>query len=535
MKGTIGVHSHFGVGTTFTFQVRLQVSGEKRPALVALGAPHNLRALVVDDNTDASQILAEQLRGLHFRVEEAGDAHAALQMVEAAQAQDPYALILMDWKMPEMDGLSATRQILQNPALAHKPAIVITTAFGADDVRLEGTQAGAMAFLDKPVSPSRLWDTVAELVSPASKAHKVIEQARERALPQLRMHVLLVEDNEINQQIASEMLASLGVQTTIANNGQEALHYLQKSASALPWSMVFMDLQMPVMDGHQATVEIRKDPRFKDLPIVAMTAHAMVEEGQRCLDEGMNEHLTKPIDLQALLACLRRWGKPGAKGQAVPGHRMATPPAPERPHVALPVIPGVDIACGLTHCAGNQGLYRSLLLKFHVSLMGKVEELRLAAAQEDVPVMRRVIHTVKGTSLNLGAMACAQACLTAEQALHDETDTAVWAARSKTLEPVFMGLAEAIRNAMGLEASPAAAQSAPNATPSAIDGEVLDHLEGLVRGCSTEAEDYCVSHADALRTALGPHFETLLQQIRDYDFGPAAQTLQKAAALKGTH
>jgi len=453
MKGTIGVHSHFGVGTTFSFQVRLHESGEKRPVQTALGQPHNLRALIVDDNADASQILAEQMRGLQFRVEEASDARAAIQMVESAQSQDPYALILMDWKMPGMDGLTATQHILQNPLLTHKPAIVITTAHGADDVRSAGTQAGAMAFLDKPVSTSRLWDTVAELVSPASKAQKVIEQARERALPQLRMHVLLVEDNDINQQIASEMLASLGVQTTIANNGLEALQKLQKNASALPWSMVFMDLQMPVMDGHQATVEIRKDPRFKDLPIVAMTAHAMVEEGQRCLEEGMNEHLTKPIDLQALLACLRRWGKQGTEGRPAPGHRLTPSPSPGPQPVPLPAIPGVDTACGLTNCAGNQGLYRSLLLKFCTSLGSKLDELRQAAAQGDVTVMRRVIHTVKGTSLNLGALACAQACKEVEELLHEETGAPAWAAQSKVLEPVFMELAESIRTSMDFETS----------------------------------------------------------------------------------
>ena len=538
MNGSVGVHSKFGVGTTFTFKLRLHKSGEGRTAFTFTNSMHNLRALVVDDNAAARQILTEQLRGLHFRVDAVDNAQSAISLVHEEKERDPYALVLMDWKMPVLDGVAATRRIVEDASLRNKPAIVIATAFGAEDVRQEGARAGALAFLDKPISQSRLWDTVAELVLPASLGERKTKSVVDQAAPWLNMKVLLVEDNEINQQIASEMLASLGVETTVANNGSEALGLLQSSEFPLPWSMVFMDLQMPVMDGHQATIAIRKNPRFKDLPIVAMTAHAMMEEGQLCLDEGMNEHLTKPIDLNALIASLRRWGKPSpvpvSDSVATLAPQPMTPPlsTPTLPQ-GLPFILGVDCASGIANCANNIPLYLSLLKKFHPSLIAKVEELRAAVESADMQVIKRLIHTIKGTCLNLGAIECARQCKEVEDKLRGETTAQPWVAQAIALEPVFLNLARDIRNAMGAEHNSnepkALLDSAPaKAAASAEISEAIDHLYNLVKSGSAEAEEFCVHNAEILKTALGQDYGVALQRIRDYDFELALQSVHVA-------
>ena len=543
MNGTVGVHSEYGVGTTFTFQLRLRESNEMRAAISAAKPAHNLHALVVDDNAAARQILTEQLRGLHFRVDAVDNARSAIALIEEEQERDPFALVLMDWKMPVLDGVAATRRIFEDAALLHKPAIVIATAFGAEGVREEAARAGALAFLDKPISQSRLWDTVAELVLPATHARPDPAHATEQFEPRLNMKVLLVEDNEINQQIATEMLASLGVETTVANNGFEALGMLQASELPLPWSMVFMDLQMPVMDGHQATIAIRKNPLFKDLPIVAMTAHALVEEGQRCLDEGMNEHLTKPIDPKALVASLRRWGKPSSDPVAlsVPAPtREPQPMTPPQPQ-GLPVIAGVDCASGLANCANNKPLYLSLLKKFHPSLIAKVEELRAAVLLADMQVIKRLIHTIKGTSLNLGALECARQCKEAEERLRGETAAQPWVAEAQALEPAILNLAREIRNALGAENASKEAKpvsdSVSGISPLKVAGsedsaEALAHLYNLIKSGSAEAEDYCVHHATILQSVLGEAYEVALQQMHDYDFELALITVQSAQGEK---
>jgi signal transduction histidine kinase/CheY-like chemotaxis protein len=310
MQGTISVASVAGKGSTFTFNVWLEVSNQQRRTQVPVAELRGLHVLVVDDNPAARQILSEQLSSLGLRAESAASADECMTALMEADEVDPYRLVLMDWQMPKVDGVEATRRIGQRKELQHHPEVVIVTAFGAEEVREAGQAAGAVAFLDKPVSQSRLWDALAGLVrplQPVSDVHNVVEQAGRLD----GAKVLLVEDNEINQQIATELMETFGIKVTIAGNGKEALDLMQSAPEPLPWDLVFMDLQMPIMDGHQATLALRRQERFINLPIIAMTAHASAAEGARCLAEGMNEHLTKPIDPQALYQCLLRWCKPG--------------------------------------------------------------------------------------------------------------------------------------------------------------------------------------------------------------------------------
>jgi signal transduction histidine kinase/CheY-like chemotaxis protein len=361
MGGTIAVESRQGQGSTFRCNVKLRISPEARTFQSGKQQVNGLHALVVDDHAAASEILAEQLRALDFRVDAVNSAQSALKSIEQSDLTDPYALVLMDWKMPGFDGIAATHAVMNNSAITQKPIVVVVTAFGVEAARDAGLDAGALAFLEKPVSQSRLWDTVAKLLFPKSeeRSAQLAANPQPNASPELKMHVLLVEDSEINQQIDIEVLAHMGVETTVVNNGSEALDLLLATPDPLPWSMVFMDLQMPVMDGHQATIAIRKISRFDSLPIMAMTAHAMQEEGQRCLEEGMNEHLTKPIEPDALLASLRRWGRvrDDLHSESKPVDNtdtlLAQAVEPLTPTVDLwRNIPGINSQNGLRNC-GN--------------------------------------------------------------------------------------------------------------------------------------------------------------------------------------
>ena len=318
MGGEIRAESNFGTGSTFVFTARFGIaSGEsKRKHFIPDLA--EMRVLVVDDNAQARLILSDALRGFGLRAESASSGEEAIQKVTAAGLADPYRVLLMDWQMPGMDGLEASRIILRGNVVKQVPKIVMVTAFGREDIQAQAEALGIDGYLLKPVSPSLLYDTLVDMFGVADQ-----ESGRSRAAKvdgtspvATGIRILLVEDNEVNQQVATELLESAGASVRIANHGGEAVKILTEREGAPPFDVVFMDLQMPEMDGFTATKLIRGRAALQDLPIIAMTAHALVEERQRCLEAGMNDHVSKPIDPDALFATLLRWAKP-AKGQIV--------------------------------------------------------------------------------------------------------------------------------------------------------------------------------------------------------------------------
>jgi len=233
------------VGSTFVFNVWLGEAAYQSRAPLPAMTERGMHVLVVDDNESARQILTEQLTSLGLRADAVGGGLACSGALHGAESADPYELVLMDWQMPGIDGIESTRRILQDQTLAHHPKVVMVTAFGADEARSKGERGGVCAFLDKPVSQSRLWDTLAGIIrpEPVAVSPRSPEPVGNGQLAGLS--VLLVEDNEINQQIARELMESMGVRVTLADNGQQALDLLQAASDPLPWSAVLMDLQMP--------------------------------------------------------------------------------------------------------------------------------------------------------------------------------------------------------------------------------------------------------------------------------------------------
>ena len=526
MDGSIGVQSEPGVGSQFTFTVWLDVAAEHSRAPVMARSGPGLRVLVVDDNDSARQILAEQLTSLGLRADVAGSGSQGLAALHHADAADPYALVLMDWRMPGIDGVEATRRITHDDKLIHRPTVVMVTAFGADEARVAGSNAGARAFLDKPVSQSRLWDTVAGILHPELAAPGLHASPASQGSELAGVRTLLVEDNEINQQIARELMESMGVQVTLANNGQQALDLLQSAPDPLPWNVLLMDLQMPVMDGHQATLALREQLRFKELPIIALTAHASDREAARCLAEGMNEHLTKPIDPEALYRCLARWGKPNAP---IPADRS---PQLDQSQPNLQIT-GIDVALGLRQCAGNQTLYRSLLQKFQAMLAATLAQARRALADGQTDTAERLLHTLKGVAANVGAGPCSLLCAALEQALGSAPQSADWPV-SPALLTQFNRLEHHL---LPLQASLQLALPAPpqpdGADPGVVDLAQLQTLcqtlADLLATSNAEVETLLQTHSALLSQGLGASFGTLEQQAGNFDYTDALATLQDAS------
>ncbi len=315
MGGDIGVRSQPGHGSTFHFTARFglqaEAAGTSPAPAPALGPA---RLLVVDDNAAARRVLADMARSFGLEADTAADGWDAQRAVALTQAAGrPYDLLLLDVAMPGMDGIECLAELARGP---HPPTLLMDTAFGreASLQRLEAERIGVHALLTKPVSRATLYDAFAAALGqapPATERPPHGEDARQDALLRLRgCHVLVVEDNEINRELAQELLNSAGVEVSLASNGREALAVLDRERVDL----VLMDCQMPVMDGFEATRALRLDPRFVELPIVAMTAGAMVGDRERVLAAGMNDHVAKPIDVATMYATIARWIPPAVAG-----------------------------------------------------------------------------------------------------------------------------------------------------------------------------------------------------------------------------
>ena len=522
MDGNIWADSEAGVGSTFHFTAWFGVGSAEQERKRFVPDLAGFRALVVDDNAQAREILGDTLRGFALRTDAVSSGEDAIRAVASADSKDPYQLVLMDWHMPGMDGLQASAIIRRDRRLKNTPRIVMVTAFGREEVRSQAEQIGIDGYLLKPVNASVLYDTLMGLFGAAgletARVHHRKEGPAEYDARGIR--VLLVEDNEMNQQVATELLESAGAVVTVADHGAIAVKLLREGPQPPPFDIVLMDLQMPEMDGYTATRLLRADARFADLPIVAMTAHALVEERERCLQAGMNDHVTKPIEPDALFAALARWAKP----------RAATPPAVKRPGapaaaLSLPEIEGIDIDGGLKRVAGNIRLYRSLIEQFALKQADAGSRITEALHHGDRALAERHAHTLKGVAGNLGIGRVQAAAAKLENAIResDPSAPALVAAMESTLAPCV----DAIRTALGEAASAAAPANAFNAETAAA---AVARLKSLIEANDGDAAEAVQPVADALAGKVdADRLAALRESVDEFDFDGALSKLGEIA------
>jgi CheY-like chemotaxis protein len=313
----------------------------------------------------------------------------------------------MDWKMPEMDGIETARLIESRPQLLKKPAVVMVTAYERYDVGAASKDLDIKAYLTKPVTPSSLLDAImvslghAEVQSRSSRTSN--QQALSQHLKKLSgAKILLVEDNEINQELALELLTRNGLFVQVANNGQEALDLLADEY----FDGVLMDCQMPVMDGFTATKKLREQEQFKDLPILAMTANAMAGDREKVLAVGMNDHIAKPVNVVQMLAIMAKWITP-----LNPVRQVDQPVKISIDQTKdFPDLDGVNTVAGLARTQNNSVLYQKLLKKAQKNQINFINELDAAITDVDWELVKRLIHTLKGVAGNVGAEKLQQAC-----------------------------------------------------------------------------------------------------------------------------
>ncbi|WP_326539621.1 hybrid sensor histidine kinase/response regulator [Pseudorhodoferax sp.] len=533
MGGEVGVYSQEGRGSTFWFTALLELGQQTDAPRLSVPDLRGRPVLVVDDSATAREILGTMLEQMHCSVALAAGGAEALAMANAAQqAGRPFELAFLDWRMPDMDGIELAQQLA---TLEHAPAPVIVTAHGREEVVQEAQRVGVELLLVKPVNPSLLFETAMRALSVAAP---VTEPAPRQAsltdtphLAPLRgAQVLLVDDNDLNRQIGTELLEAVGVEVEVAEDGQQALDRL----AAKDYELVLMDMQMPVMDGLAATRAIRNEPRWASLPVLAMTANAMAIDRQRCLEAGMNSHIAKPINPAELYAQLLQWLPKRERTAATPA--VAVPSVVEEARDPLPAddalrrIPGLDAAAGLRRVLQRRSTYDGLLRRFVDGQAQAVPTARAALAAGDRPQAQRLLHTLKGTAATIGASALAQAAQAAETMLgqppQDDAEQARLLAACEELSGPLVAMLRQV-----LAASDAAAAAAPAAAEEVDWNAVrplVERLQALLEQDDADAMDLFQRSATVLRPALAERYEGIASAISDFDFGGAAQQLRDA-------
>jgi two-component system, sensor histidine kinase and response regulator len=527
MEGHIWAESQRGVGSKFHFTAWFGIgSAKKRKRLIPDLA--GIRALIVDDNAQARAILTEMLQGFAVRSDAVASGEDAVREIVAADSHDPYRLVLMDWYMHGMDGLEASRIIKRNDRLQHAPKIVMVTAFGREDIRERAEEIGVEGYLLKPVNASLLYDTLVELFGVAG-AEDEPSRANRQAAPEHNatgVRILLVEDNEMNQQVATELLESAGAIVTVANHGGEAVRLLTVNDQPPPFDVVLMDIQMPEVDGITATKMIRSHPHLASLPVIAMTAHALVEERERCFAAGMNAHVAKPIDPDELFSTLAQWTTPKPKPAKESRPEIAKPADP----VPLPEIAGVNIADGLNRVAGNRRLYRDLLSQFATRQAGAAAEIALALDQGDRQTAERIAHTVKGVAGNLGITGVQSAAQAVEKAIRASQDSV------PALLDQFAGAMrlETAAITKALESSrcepPASVPIQPFNEQEATLG--IDRLRALLAASDGDSQDALEYLRAAVAEVVDKQlFDSLKESIDNFEFDAALARLDEIARI----
>lgn len=531
MDGEVGVESVPEQGSTFWFTARLEI-GERASNLQRL-PPHpdlrHRRVLVVDDNDTARKVIAEMLRAMAFEVVAVDSgARAMAQASAAAQSGQGFDVVLLDWRMPDMDGME-TALHLRKLQLTPEPRLVMVTAYGREEVIRAAQRERMDDVLIKPVSPSTLFDTLMRVLGATSDAAPKEDMSSvaplDARLERIRAaRVLLVEDNELNMEVAQGLLHEAGLVVDVASNGEIAV---QKVLDAR-YDVVLMDMQMPVMDGVTATQEIRKYPEFADLPIIAMTANAMPSDRQRCLAAGMQGFVSKPIEPDELWEALLRWVTPHAQ------EAVLSPSGPaEDSAVALPDdITGLDVAAGLRRVLGKRHLYVALLRKFVHSQQNVPHSIRLALEAGDRTTAERLIHTSKAVAGNIGATQVQQKAAVLEQYVRDDFPRAAVDESLEAFESTHDVLLNALRS--WLPMVPMEEGRGTVAVDASLLEGVLERLEALLLQDDATAVRLLREHADLLRSAFPAAFLDIETALCNYDFDTARQRLRQASALRMT-
>lgn len=528
MKGRIWVESEPGKGSCFYFTAVLGRGGETEEKATP-GFPVDLeqfKILVVDDVASTRQMFAATLGSFSFRVTCVDSGEAALETIETAPKDDPFRLVLMDYIMPGMDGIEASRLIKKSPRLTDVPFIIMVTALDRDKVMGKAKEAGLEGFLTKPVTPSDLLDTILGTLGGTAGPRRGKPSSDHWKIKTLEgikgAHVLLVEDNTINQLVAQDLLTQAGLQVSIAGNGKQAVEL----AGKVDFDAILMDIHMPEMDGYEATKAIRSNTSGHQSPIIAMTANALAGDRELCLSAGMDDHVPKPIEPRHLFEALLKWIP---EFEREPVQPMIIPDESIDPKMLLPGdLDGIDIETGLQRTGGNIRLYINLLNYFITDHGNDSEIIADSFAQKDITLAHRTAHTLKSVAGGIGALTLYDSAQQVETALKDSY-------QPRLIEPLIEKIGQDLReiiNDLQKKIMPPSSVEMKNRSTQPIDMKALTSLLEALQGLAKEMDPDMEDKAEELNQMLHRHGSRhtklgarLADQAANLDFEDTLETL----------
>lgn len=527
MDGELLLESEVGKGSTFSFNAFFNLAQQTELEEEQFFSEiKGKKALLVDDSESARMVLHEMLSSIGFNVLVAKDAFEAIEMFEAEQqSEEKLTLMVVDWQMPGMDGLQLVREIKSKEGL-DVPSVLMVTAYGLETVREAAKQKVVDGVLLKPINHSTLHDTLNSILHLRSK------NAQEQVVQYLDLEgyhkmlqgskVLLVEDNDINLELAIELLNDVGMEVRAARNGKEAVEMVKLD----DFDVVLMDIQMPEMDGLTATKVIRQDKKYKTLPILAMTAHAMKGEREKSIAAGMNDHITKPIDPEVLYKALLQYVK------GIEANGMKAQEGKSASHSQDLVIMGLDTKEGIKRIGGKLDAYKKLLRTFvsnyaqtHV-IIAKMRE------QNDLAGLAMQLHTISGVCGNIGAKelyAVAYPLSHGLKALSQEPSAKLSVPQIKQLEHIEKHLHGMIQEIVAVLKDVKEEAVSSNDLQSGDWKQKLSELKNLISAQDSDATGYCENWIQQYHLSEEEKLvlNDVLRALSDFEFDAASEILEK--------
>jgi two-component system sensor histidine kinase/response regulator len=527
MDGHIWVESIPGQGSTFHFHAHFGINNTIHTRQINSSNLKEIRALVVDDNPMACEILASMLQNFGLDVDTANNGQQALdKLMSADKFSSPYQLLYIDWKMSNLNGIETIKRI-PNLNLSKQPAIIMVTAFSREDVYESAKKHSIdlQAVLIKPIIASHLLRKTVRSLGykevDAQSSDQKADNTKEMIAKLRGAYILLVEDNEMNQELAIELLNSVDIRIKLAENGQEALDILKTGEL---FDGVLMDCQMPIMDGFTATRAIRKNPDWVKLPIIAMTANTMAGDKEKVIAAGMFDHISKPLHLESLFETLAKWISPAnpivnieTKGTSLSEKNSAAPVLPD-------TLPGINMKAGLATTMSNIKLYHRQLIMFYEGQSNFAELFSLAASRDDLTVQTRIAHTLKGTAGNIGANAVYNAACQLEKACHKGSSPEII---SQLLTETVIELNIVISGLVSIAKAKPLLMASESISDETFK-KLAQQLKNLLEDDDTSAGDVL---DELLLAKYGTIIDSLLEKIhlavRNYDFESALELMQE--------
>ena len=535
MGGRIYVTSEKDKGSTFSFSILVGNADENAPTPKLPLSLQGLSILVVDDNDNARLILKDILEQLGFLVDEVKNGEAAIEFMQTSQGQRSIDLIMMDWRMTGLNGFETAKYINALPELVKQPAIVMVTSYSKDEVMEASASSLVAGFITKPVTATALLECITKamgvkILNAQQSVNYQQEDIAKVLVEQVKAihgaRVLLVEDNEFNAQVARELLQQAGMVVDWAVNGKEAVVLARENDR---YDLVLMDIQMPVVDGYQATRTLRSFDEFIDLPIVAMTAHAMVGERENCERAGMNDYLTKPIEPLDLYQALVNWIQPRRVDDSSMSESQLDLTDKAHQDNQLPAnMPGIDVKLGLKRTGNKSKLYIELAQTFYKQYHHSDKRFMQLISDEDYVGVNRLAHVMQAGAGSIGAERLRKDLIKVAE-LADKKHL-----RNEQLVDFYLHIRQvfdSVAMLVGIEHNRAKVPAKDDTTDvQPMDVEKVKQLLPILTDSLKSSDFIAVEHLQQLNGAMSGQFKALMDEINeliaDYEFNRALDVLE---------